>query len=164
LEPVIEYVNNLRRRRRPGDFITVLIPEFETRRWRHRLLHNQTCWFLSTYFIFRQGSGHWNLPPGGSRSPEKTLEYELSLGAELELKIHYPVDVKVLNHAPVPLCHSASGGEVIFSRNEELRYEWVEKTWDMYLDMQYFLWNNLLDAEPRFVTPAKKSLFNQQII
>jgi hypothetical protein len=70
----------------------------------------------------------------------------------------------VLNHAPVPLCHSASGGEVIFSRNEELRYEWVEKTWDMYLDMQYFLWNNLLDAEPRFVTPAKKSLFNQQII
>jgi amino acid transporter len=54
LEPVIEYVNDLHRRRRPGDFITVLIPEFETRRWWHRLLHNQTGWFLRTYFIFHQ--------------------------------------------------------------------------------------------------------------
>ncbi|MGQ9825219.1 MAG: nucleotidyltransferase domain-containing protein [Desulfotomaculales bacterium] len=76
---------------------------------------------------------------------ERALEYELSLGAELEQEIHYPVDVKVLNYAPVPLCHSVSGGEVIFSRNEGVRYDWVEKTWDMYLDMQYFLRNNLLD-------------------
>ncbi len=47
---------------------------------------------------------------------EKALEYELSLGAELEREIHYPVDIKVLNYAPVTLCHSVTGGKVLFSR------------------------------------------------
>lgn len=75
----------------------------------------------------------------------RALEYELALGAGLETEIHYPLDIKVLNHAPVPLCHSVSGGLLLFSRNEDLRYEWVEKTWDTYLDMEYFLRNNLWD-------------------
>jgi hypothetical protein len=76
---------------------------------------------------------------------EKALEYELSLGAELEREIHYPVDIKVLNYAPVTLCHSVTRGKVLFSRDNEVRYEWVEKTWDVYLDMQYFLRNSLRD-------------------
>ncbi|HHW42341.1 nucleotidyltransferase domain-containing protein [Desulfofundulus thermobenzoicus] len=76
---------------------------------------------------------------------ERALDYELSLGVELEGEIHYPLDVKVLNYAPVPLSHSASGGLLLFSRNEELRYEWVERTWDIYLDMEYFLRSNLRD-------------------
>ncbi len=76
---------------------------------------------------------------------EKALEYELSLGGELEQEIHYPVDIKVLNYAPVTLCHSVTGGKVLFSRDDEVRYEWVEKTWDVYLDMQYFLRNSLRD-------------------
>ncbi|MGB9803742.1 APC family permease [Desulfofundulus sp.] len=54
LEPIIDFVNQLRKKCQPGDFITILIPEFETRRWWHRLLHNQTGWFLRTYFIFHQ--------------------------------------------------------------------------------------------------------------
>ena len=54
LEPVVDYVEQMHRERREGDFITVLIPEFETRKWWHRLLHNQTGWFLRTYFIFHQ--------------------------------------------------------------------------------------------------------------
>lgn len=54
LEPVVDFVEQMRRERQPGDFITVLIPEFETRKWWHRLLHNQTGWFLRTYFIFHQ--------------------------------------------------------------------------------------------------------------
>jgi len=78
-------------------------------------------------------------------SPEKTFEYEFSLGTALEREIRYPVDVKVLNYAPVPLCHSVSGGEVLFSHDEEARWDWVEKTWDMYLDMQHFFRSNLLD-------------------
>jgi len=55
------------------------------------------------------------------------------------------VDVKVLNYAPAPLCHSVSSGEVLFSRDEETRWDWMEKTWSIYLDMQCFLRNNLLD-------------------
>ncbi|WP_353928638.1 hypothetical protein [Desulfofundulus kuznetsovii] len=34
---------------------------------------------------------------------------------------------------------------MLFSRDNEVRYEWVEKTWDVYLDMQYFLRNSLRD-------------------
>ncbi|OAT79386.1 nucleotidyltransferase domain-containing protein [Desulfotomaculum copahuensis] len=78
-------------------------------------------------------------------SPKQTLDYELSLGAGLEGEIHYPLDIKVLNYAPVPLCHSASSGVLLFSRNEDMRFEWVERTWDMYLDMEYFLRSNLRD-------------------
>ncbi|MFZ5592452.1 MAG: APC family permease, partial [Bacillota bacterium] len=54
LEPIVDFVKQLREERQPGDFITILIPEFETHRWWHRLLHNQTGWFLRTYFIFHQ--------------------------------------------------------------------------------------------------------------
>jgi len=81
----------------------------------------------------------------GTIPREKVFEYELSLGAELEREIHYPVDIKVLNYAPVTLCHSVTSGKVLFSRDDEVRYEWVEKTWDVYLDMQYFLRNSLRD-------------------
>ncbi|MGB9803696.1 nucleotidyltransferase domain-containing protein [Desulfofundulus sp.] len=89
-------------------------------------------------------------------SREKVVEYEFSLGAELEREVHYPVDLKVLNYAPVTLCHSVTGGKVLFSHDDEVRYEWVEKTWDMYLDMQYFLRNSLRDLlSPGQPAPAR---------
>ena len=37
----------------PNDYITVIIPEFETRKWWHRFLHNQTGWLLRTLLILR---------------------------------------------------------------------------------------------------------------
>ncbi|WP_027717786.1 APC family permease [Desulfovirgula thermocuniculi] len=54
LEPIVEYVNQVRRNAQPGDFITLLIPEFEPRKWWHRFLHNQTAWFLRTYFLLHE--------------------------------------------------------------------------------------------------------------
>ena len=78
----------------------------------------------------------------GKQSP---LDYQISLEIELEKELPYLIDVKVLNYAPIPLCHSASDGILLFCRDEEVRYEWVEKIWDMYLDMQYFLRNSLRD-------------------
>lgn len=73
------------------------------------------------------------------------LDYQVSLEIELEKELPFPVDVKVLNDASIPLCHSASDGRVLFSRDEDVRYDWVEKIWDTYLDMQYFLRNSLRD-------------------
>lgn len=74
------------------------------------------------------------------------LDYQISLEIELAKELPYLlIDMKVLNYAPVPLCHSASDGIVLFCCDEEVRYEWVEKIWDMYLDMQYFLRNSLRD-------------------
>ncbi|MFZ5634093.1 MAG: nucleotidyltransferase domain-containing protein [Bacillota bacterium] len=73
------------------------------------------------------------------------LDYQISLEIELEKELPFLTDVKVLNYAPIPLCHSASDGRVLFCRDEEVRYDWVEKIWDTYLDMQYFLRNSLRD-------------------
>jgi amino acid transporter len=53
IQPLVDYVDALEREKRPEDFITVLIPEFETRKWWHRFLHNQTGWILRTMFILK---------------------------------------------------------------------------------------------------------------
>lgn len=77
---------------------------------------------------------------------EKTaFDYEFQMGASLEKLLNYPVDVKVLNRASVPLCYAVTQGKLLFSRDEPARYAWVEKTWDYYLDMKYFLKSSLFD-------------------
>lgn len=53
LQPLVDYVDALEREKGPEDFITVLIPEFQTRKWWHRFLHNQTGWLLRTMFILK---------------------------------------------------------------------------------------------------------------
>ena len=66
--------------------------------------------------------------------PEDLLEYELSLSSVLEGRIRLPVDVKILNKAPIAFRYEVTRGEVIFSRNEEARLRFVENTWNEYLD------------------------------
>ena len=45
--PLIDFIERLRQKNKPGDMITVVIPEFETRKlWRHRFMHNQSGWLL----------------------------------------------------------------------------------------------------------------------
>ena len=53
IQPLIDYVSKLEKAKAPEDFITVLIPEFETRKNWHRLLHNQTGWILRTLLILK---------------------------------------------------------------------------------------------------------------
>ena len=64
------------------------------------------------------------------------LECELSIASVLERRIRFPVDVRVLNHAPNSFCYEVTRGEVIFSRNEEVRFCFVERTWNKYLDFK----------------------------
>lgn len=45
-EPLLRFIANVRRHKNPEDFITVLIPEFRTKKWWHRLLHNQSGMIL----------------------------------------------------------------------------------------------------------------------
>lgn len=54
IQPLLQYVEKLTRRKQPEDYITVVIPEFETRKWWHRLLHNQTGLVLRTLLIFNK--------------------------------------------------------------------------------------------------------------
>lgn len=54
MSPIVEYVDLLQSKAGLKDFITVLIPEFETRKWWHRLLHNQTGWILRTFLTLNK--------------------------------------------------------------------------------------------------------------
>ncbi|MDR3589458.1 MAG: APC family permease [Negativicutes bacterium] len=53
MKPLIKYIETLEKRKGPNDYITVIIPEFETKEWWHRLLHNQTGWILRTSLILK---------------------------------------------------------------------------------------------------------------
>jgi K+ transporter len=54
MQPLISYVEEMQSKKAPEDYITVLIPEFETKKWWHRLLHNQTGWILRTILILKE--------------------------------------------------------------------------------------------------------------
>ncbi|MTV49231.1 amino acid permease [Heliobacillus mobilis] len=51
IAPLVSYIDRIDKKNNPNDFITVLIPEFETKKWWHRLLHNQTGWMLRTVLL-----------------------------------------------------------------------------------------------------------------
>ena len=53
-EPIIRYTRTLRGERRL-DTVTVIIPEFVTTRWWHRLLHNQSGLLLKLALMFEPG-------------------------------------------------------------------------------------------------------------
>ena len=44
--PLVTFIRRLRKAKSPNDVITVLIPEFETKKIWHRLLHNQSGMIL----------------------------------------------------------------------------------------------------------------------
>lgn len=54
VQPLLDYIGELVKHKNPDDYIIVLIPEFETKKWWHRLLHNQTGWIIRALLILRQ--------------------------------------------------------------------------------------------------------------
>lgn len=66
--------------------------------------------------------------------PDDFFDYELSLSSILEGRVRLPMDVKILNHAPLAFRYEVTRGEVIFSRDEEARLRFVENAWNQYLD------------------------------
>lgn len=53
IQPILDFIEKMEKEKKPEDYITVLIPEFETKKWWHRFLHNQTGWILRTLLILR---------------------------------------------------------------------------------------------------------------
>lgn len=54
VQPVLSYVSELEMHKSIYDYITIVIPEFEPKKWWHRFLHNQTGWILRTLLILRE--------------------------------------------------------------------------------------------------------------
>ena len=67
---------------------------------------------------------------------EKALEYQLHLTALTEQNVGVtPLDIRVINYAPVGFRYYATKGILLFSRDEEVRCNFLEDTWRRYFDL-----------------------------
>lgn len=69
---------------------------------------------------------------------ESFRDYELERGVRWTDVVGLPVDVRLLNDAPVGFRYHALNGTVLFVRDEEFLDEFRARTWDDYFDFAPF--------------------------
>lgn len=68
-------------------------------------------------------------------SAEQFIDYSMNLSLELESVLKkYPVDVVILNNAPLSLAFKITQSDLLFIRDEDSWTDFVTKTWSMYHD------------------------------
>jgi hypothetical protein len=65
------------------------------------------------------------------------FDYEMELSADLTLTLGFPVDVHVLNKAPLGFQHSVLQGEVLFFRDEKVLTDFIERVARESMDFAY---------------------------
>ncbi len=67
-------------------------------------------------------------------SAETELAYGFDLADDLEKTVSFPVDVRVINDAPLPYRYNVSRGQRLIAHDEEAYYTFIERTrmawWD----------------------------------
>jgi predicted nucleotidyltransferase len=64
------------------------------------------------------------------------LDYAFALADELEQVASHPVDVRVINDAPLPFRYNVSRGILLMVNDKEVFARFLERTWDEFLDFQ----------------------------
>jgi predicted nucleotidyltransferase len=64
------------------------------------------------------------------------LDYAFALADELEQVALHPVDVRVINDAPLPFRYNVSRGIPLLVNEKEAFARFLERTWDEFLDFQ----------------------------
>ena len=82
--------------------------------------------------------------PGKSRL--EMSQAALELGVSLSDKLAFPIDVRVLNHAPVAFVFNVIKGQLIYERDENVRCRVMENTVKNYLDMRPILYHATKEA------------------
>ncbi len=77
---------------------------------------------------------------------EESTPYGLAMSREFSKKVKIPIDVRVLNFAPVLFLYHVIRGLLIFERNEEVRVQVVEKTVQEYLDLKPMIHRGIKEA------------------
>lgn len=67
---------------------------------------------------------------------ETDLDYAISLTDELSMLLGFPVDVRVINDAPLGFQYNVSRGQPLLVRDEEALARFRERTWDMWFDFE----------------------------
>jgi predicted nucleotidyltransferase len=70
-------------------------------------------------------------------SKERAWDYETQLSIALTRALGVEVDVRLLNLAPIGFCLAAANGILLFSRDENLRCDFLERIGRIYMD---FAW------------------------
>jgi predicted nucleotidyltransferase len=71
------------------------------------------------------------------KNPEKALQYTISLPNKIEAETKFPIDIQVLNEAPLPFKHHfLTEGKTLFSKDEKLRTELANETIRQYFDLK----------------------------
>ncbi len=71
---------------------------------------------------------------------KKPLKYELRLERELEDAAGFPIDLRILNHAPLTFRFNIiKNGTLLFSKNEITRCNFESLTMTEYHDFNYFM-------------------------
>lgn len=69
-------------------------------------------------------------------SPERFLDYELERLGELARLSRFPLDIRIVNRAPVLFRYAVTQGQVLFCRDERAWGAFCERTWGEYLDFE----------------------------
>lgn len=73
-------------------------------------------------------------------SPQSdSFDYEMELSVELTRALHLPVDIQVLNQAPLGFQRQVLQGELIFARDEVQLTDYIEDVADEYTAFAHFL-------------------------
>ncbi len=72
----------------------------------------------------------------GTEIDNDPVDLEISLSLELEKLSHLPIDVKILNAAPLSFCYHVTKGMLVLSRDENIREEFLCRTWSAYFDFR----------------------------
>ncbi len=64
------------------------------------------------------------------------LDYAFKLADELENAVPYPIDVRVINDAPLGFRYNVSRGLALLVNDRQAFANFLERTWDEYLDFQ----------------------------
>ena len=77
---------------------------------------------------------------------ERATDCGITLSQTLSKALKIPVDVRVLNFAPVSFLYHVIRGTLIFERDEEIRTQVVERTIQRYLDLRPLIQQGVKEA------------------
>lgn len=72
--------------------------------------------------------------------------YALTLAEELSADLKIPVDVRVINYAPLTFIFNVLRGELLLNRNDDLLSQIMEQTMQRYLDLKPVLYKATKEA------------------
>ncbi len=74
------------------------------------------------------------------KDSSKAFHYTVDFSVKLEIEVGIPIDVQVLNEAPLPFkYHVFTRGKMLFSRDESLRLKLVDETVRQYVDVKLLI-------------------------